>query len=185
MNLLETLLAAQGGGAVRQLAGRFGLDENQAAAAVQALLPALAGGLAHRAQEPAGLESLLGALAGGRHEQYLDNPSTIEQDDTINDGNAILGHILGSKDVSRNVASQASQQTGLDNTLLKQMLPIVAAMAMGALSKQTGQGQAAAAHTEAGPAGALDFLAPVLDVNRDGSVGAGDVIGIMGRLFSR
>lgn len=183
MNLLETLLAAQDGGAVRQLAGRFGLDESQAATAIQALLPALAGGLAHRAQEPAGLESLLGALSGGRHEQYLDNPNTLAQEDTVMDGNAILGHILGSKDVSRSVASQASAQTGLDNSLLKQMLPIVAAMAMGALSKQTNQGQAAAAQSS--PLGALDFLAPVLDVNRDGSVGAADVIGIMGKFFSR
>jgi hypothetical protein len=183
MNLLETMLAAQGGGAVRQLAGRFGLDEQQAATAIQALLPALAGGMAHRAQEPAALESLLGALAGGRHEQYLDDPSTLEQQDTVMDGNAILGHILGSKDVSRNVASQASQTTGLDSSLLKQMLPLVAAMAMGALSKQTGQGQAAAA--QSGPAGAFDFLAPVLDVNRDGQVGAMDVIGIMGKFFSR
>jgi hypothetical protein len=41
-------------------------------------------------------------------------------------GNEILGHIFGSKDVSRDVAGQASQQTGIDTSVLKKLLPIVA-----------------------------------------------------------
>jgi hypothetical protein len=183
MNILEMLLSAQDGGAVRSLSNRFGLSEQQTVAAVAQLLPALTGGLSAQTRQPGGLESLLGALSGGQHQRYLDNPETLQQDDTVSDGNAILGHILGSKDVSRGVAAHAAQTTGLGEGLLKQMLPVVAAMAMGALSKQTAQSNLRAEGAGAGGGGALDMLAPLLDQNGDGSVGAGDVIGLMGKLF--
>jgi hypothetical protein len=41
-------------------------------------------------------------------------------------GNQVLGHIFGSKDASRDVATQASQQSGIDSSVLKKLLPIVA-----------------------------------------------------------
>jgi hypothetical protein len=175
MNLLETLLQAQGGGAVRQVADRFGLDESQASSAISALLPALAGGLQNNVSQQGGLESLLGALGGGQHQRYLDDPSTLASEETVAEGNGILGHILGSKDVSRQVASHAAEQTGLGPTLMKQMLPVVATMVMGALSKQSTQ---AAAPQE----GIMGMLSPLLDRNRDGSV-ADDVLGMVGKLF--
>ena len=61
------------------------------------------------------------------------------QPESINDGNAILGHLFGSKDVSRAVAGHAAQKTGIGADVLKKLLPLVATMAMGSLSKQTRQ----------------------------------------------
>jgi len=63
----------------------------------------------------------------------------LSRQETVQDGNAILGHLFGSKDVSRAVAGHAAAQTGIDTGLLKKMLPLVASMAMGSLSKQTRQ----------------------------------------------
>jgi hypothetical protein len=171
MNLLETLLQAQGGDAVRQVAGRFGLDESQASSAISALLPALTGGLQNNVAQQGGLEGLLGALSSGRHDRFIEDPSSLASEETIAEGNGILGHILGSKDVSRQVASQAADQTGLAPALMKQMLPVVATMVMGALSKQQSQSSA--------PQGGLLGM---LDLNRDGSV-ADDVLGMVGKLF--
>ena len=63
-------------------------------------------------------------------------------------GNQILGHIFGSKAASRDVATQASQQSGVDTSVLKQLLPIVAgAVAMHYITKgrhgaQSGSGGA-------------------------------------------
>lgn len=52
-------------------------------------------------------------------------------------GNQILGHIFGSKDKSREVASEASQQSGVDSSVLKKLLPIVAgAVAMHYMGKR-------------------------------------------------
>ena len=136
LNLLDMLTQTNGGKGIAQIAQQFGLDEGQAQSAVGALLPALSSGLKRNASQPGGLEALLGALQNGNHDQYVDQPEKLAEPDTINDGNAILGHLLGSKDVSRAAATKASAQTGLPDGLLKQILPVVASMAMGALSKQ-------------------------------------------------
>lgn len=142
INLFDMIQKA---GALQQVASQFGLDESQAGGAVKALLPAISGGLKRNTQQEGGLQALMGALQGGSHERYLDEPVTLGQPESVMDGNNILGHLLGSKDMSRQVASSAAQKTGLDGGLLKQMLPVVAAMAMGSLSKQSKQPDIASA----------------------------------------
>jgi hypothetical protein len=179
MNLLDALMQAQGGGAVKQLAQNFGLNGDQTTAALQQLLPALSGGLKRNVGQPGGLDSLMGALTKGHHEQYLNEPSRLGNRETVDDGNKILGHLLGSKDVSRQVAHRASQQTGIGESVLKQMLPVVASMVMGSLNQQT-----AAKGMQGSPGGRpsgdlMGMLAPMLDADRDGSI-ADDVIGMLG-----
>ncbi|MEM9739572.1 MAG: DUF937 domain-containing protein [Pseudomonadota bacterium] len=137
MNLLEMIMGAQGGAAKQQLGQQLGLDDDQTGAALQALLPALSAGLKANTAKPGGIEALLSALQNGQHEQYIDRPDALAQPETINDGNAILGHLLGSKDMSRAVASRASERTGISDQVLKTALPMVASMVMGSLSKQT------------------------------------------------
>ena len=134
MNLLDSILTAGGGRSVSELAGQFGLKQDEAKSAVESLLPALAGGLQRNVSQ-GGLDNLLDALSKGQHQRYLDDPAALQVDAVREDGNGILGHVLGSKDVSRRVAAQASQRTGISESVLKQMLPVVAALAMGALSK--------------------------------------------------
>jgi hypothetical protein len=180
MGLADMLLNEHGGGATALLAQRFGISPEQAASAVAALAPALATGLQQSAANQGGLESLLGALLGGQHQQYVDNPETLNRPDTIADGNAILGHVLGSKEVSRQVASQASGQTGLGADLLKQMLPVVAAMTMGVLSRHT----AAQAGSEGQPPGGGMFgaLGSLLGGGQAQS-STGALLGVLGRLM--
>jgi hypothetical protein len=182
MDLLSMVLNAGGGSAVQNLARNFGLDKSQTSSAVANLLPALGQGLARNAATPNGLESLLGALASGGHERYIDNPETLGSEDTILEGNGILGHILGSKVVSRQVARNASAQTGIGEDVLKKMLPVVAAMAMGALSKQRSvPGVQAAGGAPAG-SGLMGMLTQFLDTDRDGSV-VDNVLGMASKLF--
>ncbi len=137
LNLMDMIAAASGGQAKQQLGQTLGLNEDQTGAALKALLPALAAGLQANTQKPGGVEALLGALANGHHDRYLEEPDRLGQRETIEDGNAILGHLLGSKDMSRSVASAASQKTGIGDDILKMALPMIASMVMGSLSKQT------------------------------------------------
>jgi hypothetical protein len=200
MNILEAILSAQGGAPVRQMGARAGVDENQAQSALEALLPMLAGAVNRNASQPGGLEALLGALADGHHQRYLDDPSALTEEATVQDGNAILGHLFGDKQVSREVASRASAQTGLGADVLKKMLPIVAAMLMGGLSKGAfgggspgagsgGQGGAAAG-SAAGfgrsgqQGGLLEMLTPMLDRNRDGSA-LDDILGMASQFLGK
>ncbi len=199
MNLLQSLLEANGGQLVGQLARNFGVDETQAGAALNQLIPALAGGMRSNLGQQGGLESLLGALQSGQHGRYLDDPALLGQADTVSDGNAILGHLFGNKDVSRQVAARAAAQSGLDPSLLKKMLPVIAALAMGALNRQAGGGMGRQAPNPLDAGGGLggllggllgggagaatggnvgSLLNAFLDHNRDGSI-VDDVLGML------
>ncbi|MBY0506108.1 MAG: DUF937 domain-containing protein [Bryobacteraceae bacterium] len=179
--LLETIMGAAGGGVLQQVAGQFGLNESQAQSAISALLPALTGGVQQNVSQEGGLESLLGALTGGNHQQYLDDPSTLSG--ATQDGNSILGHLLGSKDVSRQVAAQAAEQTGIGSDVLKQMLPIVASLAMGALAKQSTSNNLAGMLQGGQSSGVMGMLGSFLDQNKDGSMVDDVLKGVAGKLF--
>ena len=137
MNILDVIL--NNGTVVEQMAKNFNLDPNSAQSAIKHMLPALTRGVQKNVQKEGGLEGLLGAIASGQHSKYVEQPDLLGQQSTVQDGNAILGHILGSKDVSRNVAGHAAKETGLDFGLLKKMLPVLATVVMGSLGKQTQQ----------------------------------------------
>ncbi len=180
MDLLDMVLQAGGGNTVRQLAQNFGLDENQTSSAVSSLLPALGQGLARNATTPGGIESLLGALTSGGHERYIDNPEYLGSEETIQDGNSILGHVLGSKDVSRQVANNAAAETGIGADVLKKMLPVVATLAMGALSKQRAGFQAAEGASSG--SGLMGLLGQFLGGGQEASP-ASDILGLASKLL--
>jgi len=139
MNLLDMILDAQKGRSVQTAGRTVGLNKAQTTQAIAALLPAISSALKQNTKSPQGLAGLLGALQSGNHQQYLETPATMKDESTIADGNAILGHLFGSKDVSRAVAGRAAEQTGIGADVMKKLLPLVATMAMGSLSKQTRQ----------------------------------------------
>ena len=180
MNLLESILGANGGKAVGQIAKQLGIPESIAEQAAGALAPSIGRGLERNAKSSGGLDSLLGALKNGNHEKYVDEPEVLEKPETIEDGNAILGHILGSKDVSRNVAGNAARQTGIDASILKKVLPMLGAVAMGSLAKQGGGFVSGAG----GPAGSkpLDLIESFLDSDKDGSA-TDDVLNLAKKFF--
>lgn len=169
MDIFDAIVNAQGGAAVQQLGSQVGLAPDQATAALSALIPALAGGFQRNIQSEGGLESLIAALSSGNHSRYVDNPGSLADPSAVQDGNGILGHLLGSKEVSREVANRAAAQTGLSAEVLKRMLPLAATLMMGAFSKQSGNASGATAF--GGSAGGImAMLTPLLDQNREGSI---------------
>ncbi len=202
MGVLDDLLNPQNSSAVRQIAHQAGVDEADARSALEHLSPALARGIQRNIGAEGGLESLLRALQSGNHGRYVDDPGQLGN--AAADGNSILGHIFGSKEVSRGVASHVSQETGIGADLLKTMLPLVASLVMGALAKKTAGGgvlggQQQALPGDAGGGGLADILGSVLgggsqpsggglggllssmlDSNRDNSV-IDDILGMATR----
>ena len=171
-------------GGLQSMARELGISETQAATAAEALAPAVLGGFQKQAQSsPTGIEGLagmLGQLGGGA---LLDNVVSNEPTD-LNRGNAVLGQIFGSKDTSRTVAQSASAKTGLDPSLLKKMLPMLAMVVAGYMAKQRSADapQAGAGGgglggllggllggRAGGAGGALGGLGAMLDANRDGN----------------
>lgn len=171
-NLLEMVLG-QNSGAIGQIAKNLNLDAGDALKGLGSLLPALQGGMKQNMQQKGGLDALLGALNGNKNQQYIDNPSMLEQPQAIDNGNSILGHIFGSKEQSRQVAQQASQQSGMSPAILKKLLPMAATVLMGSLGKQNAQQPMAKSP---------NMLESLLDSDGDGSM-VDDLMGMAGKLF--
>jgi hypothetical protein len=170
---LTDLLNQTGGTAA--IARELGLSETQAASGAAALLPSILGGLqnpAAGAHPAGGLGGLLGALGGGGLlEQVLSHQPT-----NTAPGNELLGHIFGDKDTSRAVAQNAAATSGLDPTILKKMLPILAMLVGGYLAKH-----GSSTGSPGGLGGVLGNLAGALG-GGGGATGANPLNDLLGRL---
>ena len=157
---LTDILAQMGG--LQSMARELGVSETQAASGAEALVPAILGGFKKQAQsQPAGIEGLGGLLGQMGGSGLLDQVLAPEPTD-VSGGNNVLGQIFGSKDVSRAVAQNAASQSGLDASLLKKMLPMLAMLVAGYMAKQPDGGPAAQVSTPSGGLGGL------LDLDRAG-----------------
>lgn len=190
---IATMLSQMGG--LQSMAEELGITESQAATGASALAPAILGGLRKARGQSAGaggLGALLDQFGGGGllDDVLADKPTDVGR------GNAVLGQIFGTKDVSRAVAQDAATRTGLDPSLLKKMLPMLAMMLAGAMAKQGGAGDAepargsglggmlggllGSAGRSAGAGGGLSGLAAMLDQDGDGNP-LDDILGKLGK----
>lgn len=147
--LFDMMLRAQNGTAMESMASQFNLAQEQVTKAIAALMPAFSSGLKRNAANPYDFSSLIGAMASGSYAKYFEDMNKAFTPQGIADGNQVLERLFGSKDVSRAIAAQAAQFTGVGQDVLKQMLPVMADAIMGGLFKQT-TGQMAGANPFAG-----------------------------------
>ena len=185
-------------GAVEAISRELGVDSGTAKAGASALLPSILSGFKNpvaaggagtgQSAFPAlgglgGLLSTIGGLGGGG---LLDNVTANEPTE-VNKGNEILGQIFGSKDGSRAVAASASAQSGVEPTLLKKMLPILAMVAAGYVMKQASQGKGGLGGALGGMLGGQAQQTP--NQSQTGSIGSGgildDLIGAAGKYLQR
>ena len=188
MNINDML---QQTGAVDAISRELGVDSATAEAGAKALLPSILSAF----QNPVttsetdttaapsafpglgGLGSLLGVIGSLGGGGLLDNATSSEPTD-VGKGNEILGQIFGSKDGSRAIAASASAQSGVQPSLLKRMLPLVAMIAAGYVMKHARQGSAPVGQTEA--AGTSSGSQPG---ERGGLLG--EILGAAGQLLGR
>ncbi|MGD2088359.1 MAG: DUF937 domain-containing protein [Candidatus Aminicenantes bacterium] len=181
MNLMDAILNS-GGSPVSQISRKLGIGQEDVTTAIAGLLPALTNGIKKNVSQQGGIESLLGALNRSGHERYLEDPEAISREDAVSDGNGILSHLLGSKDVSRQLGDRTSKNTGLGSDILKKVLPLAAGLAMGALSKQGNRSGVLSGLKESRSSSGLGSLVSLLDADGDGSP-IDDILGIAGKLF--
>lgn len=137
MSLEDMILSAGSANALQNFAKQNGLSNDQLMSAVKALTPAIASGVRRQTSSQDGLQSLFNMMQSGNHEQFLDDGDKLGSSASLSAGNQILGQIFGSKDVSRGVAHYASQSSGISGTILKSLLPIIASMVMGSLTRKS------------------------------------------------
>lgn len=134
MNLYDLMTGAQGGLGFNTLANQFGLSQQQAQAAVQAMMPAFAAGFQKSMQDPMGFGALMSQMTNAAHAQTYANPAQAAAAAATSQGANIVGQIFGTQEVAQQVSQQASQASGVSAQIIQQMLPIVASMLIGGVS---------------------------------------------------
>ena len=135
--LYDMMTQAQNGHAMEIMAKQFGLAQEQASKAMAALMPAFSEGFKRNAANPYDFGTFISALASGQHAKYFEDMTKAFTPQGVADGNGVLGQLFGSKEVSRAIAAQAAQMTGIGQEIYKQMLPVMASTMMGGLFKQS------------------------------------------------
>ncbi len=121
---------------------QMGLDSKSTTSALTTAMPLILGALKNNSNSAEGSAQLLGALNSPAHSGggRLDNMSSILGGDSIDqdvldDGANILGHVFGGQE--SNAANALSKSSGLDMSSAMNMLKVAAPFIMSYLGKQT------------------------------------------------
>lgn len=193
--ILDMIMRMGGADAVSAMAAKVGLTPEQAQQAMQAMVPAVAGGMAN--QVAAGNHDIVNEAT----EQAAAVTGSAASAESVQTGESILGRIFGGGgEAADAVARAAAAKTGIDASKLSALLPMVTTLAASALGNGAGGAAAAAAPQagggiggmlggllggggSAGPGGAAGLL-QMLDLNKDGNP-LDDIMGMAGSLFKR
>jgi hypothetical protein len=142
LNIFDFMGAPPGG--LDAMARQFGLSQAQAQRAMEALMPAFALGFQRAAADPQAFTNLMNMFAAG---QPTSSNEGAPQGQAQLQGDAALGQLFGSPELTRRVAEQAAHWSGIGAQVLQQMMPIFAAALVSALSKYSEIMRAEAART--------------------------------------
>ncbi len=132
MDMLQNTIAKQVAG---NAAAKLGLPTEM----VEKLMPMaqsmMMSKIATNAQKPEGAEALMGALK--KHTGSLfDEPTAVDQDGVLNDGQKMMGHVFGG-DAGVNQAQNAlAKMGGIDASKAAGLLAMAGPLVMGALGKK-------------------------------------------------
>lgn len=188
--ILDLLNSDLGKTIINGVAGQTNQPTNKTQEVLTMALPVLMEAMRRNASNPQGAEKLLGAINSKHDGSILDNLGGLfgggVDDNVMEDGSKILGHVLGNKQQS--VETALSQKSGLDAGSIAQILKVAAPILMGMLGNQAKQKQVN------NPSGLEDllgglvkgnspkqersFLESILDADGDGSV-IDDVAGMV------
>jgi hypothetical protein len=133
LNLHEILQNAQGGKALDNLASEFGITTDEADSAVRAIVPALSEAILKRTSEPAAAGSFLGILSEGHFLAAFSEPAAAQE--KAESSSEALRQILGSTQAREAIVLQAAAASGMGQDILEKMLPVIASMIFGGLTK--------------------------------------------------
>ncbi len=124
MSILDMIMGAGGGDAVAQMAGKLGISPEQAQAAMGHLVPGVA----------QGMQDNPGAVGDADHSQYANDPT---HPDAVAAGSGILGQLMGGSGM-QTLEAEAAAKTGIPQSVIASMLPMVATMLAGHAASGTG-----------------------------------------------
>ena len=214
--ILDLLNSDLGKTLIQGASSQAGAPANKTADVLSMALPVLMGAMKKNASTPEGAAGLMGALQTKHDGSILDNLGSLfgggVDDNVLQDGAGILGHVLGGK--QNNVQNALSKQSGLDAGTVATILKVAAPILMGYLGKQTQQSNVSGSNGIGDLIGGLlgggsgtgakqqSMIEAFLDADGDGSIvddlagmllnqggnksgGAGMLGGLLGGLFGK
>ncbi len=187
--ILDLLGGDLGKAVISGVAGSTGQDAGKTSSVLAMALPVLMKAMQRNASTPEGAEGLMGALK--KHDGgILDNLGGLfgggVDDNVIQDGGKILGHVLGNK--QQGVEQVIGQRAGMDTGSVANILKVATPILMGVLGKQTRQSNVSNSGDLGGMLDGLlggnsakeeqNFLEKILDADGDGSI-IDDVAGMV------
>jgi hypothetical protein len=181
MNLLSLLNNDLVQGAI---ASQLGMNANDTGSVIAKLAPVLLGQAKNSLTHQSDGGDLLSMVANGGFENLLDNPAGLfSQSGATETGNNILSHLTGSKEQSRAIAQAVSNDTGVDFSMIKKILPILAPMVLGALNKQTPTDVGAAFNNASVNNNSItSMIGDLIDQDNDGSA-MDDILGMAAKFL--
>ncbi len=171
MNLLDLIMDSSSNQVVGQLAKRAGVSETEISNILAQAVPAVSRGMKTKMSDENGLSSIMDILKDKQPERYVDKTEDLATDNSVvDDGNSILGQIFGNKDTSREVASRVATKAGSSSGVVKMLLPIIASLAMGALSKKGNAGNIQTQAQADQSSGMMGMVRNFIDADDDGSI---------------
>jgi len=139
--ILDLLGSDLGKTIISGVAGSTGQDQGKTGGLLSMALPVLMKAMERNASTPQGAEGLMGAISGKHNGSILDNLGGLfgggVDDEVKQDGNKILGHILGDKRAG--VEQVLGQKAGMDTSAVGDIMKVAAPILMGVLGKQASQ----------------------------------------------
>lgn len=146
----EELIARMTGDEVVSTVSRhFNLTRDQTIAAIKALMPAYLTAMKNLTSAPGSRFDFFEQLAKTDFDRYFKDASQAFSQENIERGNAILGQLFGSREVSRAIADHATRISKLNAETMKRLLPALAPILMSGLGAADG-GQQQAQQKEKG-----------------------------------
>ena len=196
--ILDLLQGPMGQMIIQGASSQLGQDTNKTQSAISAAIPMLMGALKKQASNPDAASGLMNALQSKHDGGILDSVMDIfgggnVNEDVVQDGDKILGHVLGDKKES--VAAALGQKSGLDLGSAMNILKMAAPLVMGMLGKQTKQANISNPTDLTNIIGSMmggnkeaeqhsSFIENILDQDGDGSV-VDDLFNMGKKFFGR
>jgi len=189
--ILDLLNSDVGKSIISGVSGQTNQSQDKTQSVLTMALPVLMAAMKRNASTPEGAEGLMGALNSSKHDgSILNNLSGLfgggVDDDVMNDGSKILGHVLGNK--QSNVERTLGAKAGMDAGSVSQILKVAAPILMGILAKKKSEDNVSSSNGLESMLGGLlggnsasseqSFLESLLDADGDGSV-IDDVAGMV------
>ena len=180
--ILDLLNSDLGKTIVNGVAGQTGQSKNKTSELLTMALPVLTQAMKRNVSSSEGAKSLMNALKDKHDGSILDNLDGLfdggVNEDVLQDGNKILGHVLGTK--QQNVTNTLSVKSGIDSNSVAQILQVAAPILLGLLGKQSQQQNISSQNSLENMLGGLitnnskkqeqSFLESILDADGDGSI---------------